>query len=586
MALDGVFLSHIVREINSKLEAARVDKVQQPEKDEIIITFRLRSGTEKLLLSASSNNPRIHFSKITKENPITAPMFCMLLRKHLTGSRFAGARQTGLERIVFLDFDCRNEFGDEVLRTLAVEIMGRRSNIILSDENGKILDAVKHVDFTMSSKRQVLPGLQYQLPPSQDKLDLLQSSPEQIVDHLLAAKDGELQKCLLNTVQGISPVICREIAFLSAKSADVKISELKQEQVERLKFFVSRILSDIKNGSGKPAMLSESKTNKPFDFAFMDITQYGVAALTKTYAGFSLLLEDYYYKRDLEEHMSQRSQDILKIITNASERVSRKLANRLADLDQCAGREKFKIYGDLISANLYQIEKGSICCELENFYREDMPVIKIALDPSLSPAKNAQKYYREYHKLSVAEKYHNEQILSDRRELVYLDSVFEELSRAETENELNEIRNELADEGYMRKRSANKGRLAKQVKPLQFKSDDGFTIYVGRNNKQNDHLTLKTASKNDIWFHTKNIPGAHVIILTGGEEVPDSTLTQAAILAASHSRAKESRQVPVDYTLVRNVKKPSGAKPGMVIYENYKTAYANPNEEIVKKLQI
>ena len=585
MALDGALLSFITAEINARLENARVDKLQQPERDEIDITFRLRGGGEKLLLSASSNNPRAHFTCISKENPMTAPMFCMLLRKHLSGARFAGATQPGLERILFLNFDCFNEFGDEVRRTLAVEIMGRHSNIMLLDEKGRIMDAVKHVDETMSSKRQVLPGLQYEMPPQQDKRDVTDIPPHDVIAKFHGRRE-ELSKALIGVLQGVSPVVCRELAQLACRDAAARVGSLTSEQEERLAFFLKKLSSDIKGGKGVPVLISEAKSGRPLDFSFMDITQYGTAASVRRYDSFSQLLDAFYYERDRVERVTRRAHDILGVITNAVERVSRKLDNQRAELKTCGDRERLKICGDLILSNIFRLERGLSRCEIENYYEEGSPTVGIELNPRLSPAQNAQKYYREYRKAATAEKYLRQQIEIDEKELAYLDTVFDELSRATGESELEEIRYELTGEGYLKNRGRRADKRLRENAPLKFRSADGFEIMVGRNNRQNDKLTLKTANKRDIWLHTRNIPGAHVVISAGGAAVPAGTLTQAAMLAALHSRAKDSSQVPVDYTLVKNVKKPSGAKPGFVIYDDFKTVFVSPDAELGTRLKV
>lgn len=585
MALDGVFLSFLTRELNEALEGGRVDKVHEPEKDEIDIVFRLRSGSAKLLLSSNPNSPRIHLTDTNKENPMSPPMFCMLLRKHLTGAKFAGVRQPGFERIVFVDFLARNELGDEVLRTIAVEIMGRYSNIILIDENGRIIDAVKHVDITMSRERQVLPGLQYELPPKQDKLSLSETPADAIVAKIRQGKDCELQKAIISTVQGVSPIVCRELSLLACGDATARVASLSGDDFKRLSSVLETLRGNIAARNGTPVLVADPATRKPKDFSFMPIKQYGDAVLTSEYKTFSELLDAFYTERDLMERMSQRSRDILNVITAAQARITRKLANQRTELERSRGREKLRICGDLVSANLYRLKKGMTSCRVVNFYEEDEPEVTVELDPTLTPSQNAQKYYNEYRKLSAAEKYLKEQIAAGEEELAYLETVLDELSRVQAESGLAEIRQELADEGYIKRRSVNGSKHMKESAPMRFCSDDGFEILVGRNNRQNDRLTLKTAAKNDVWLHTKNIPGAHVIIVTNGRTVPESTLTQAAVIAAYYSKAKDSSQVPVDYTLARYVKKPNGAKPGRVIYENFKTAFVNPDPALVERLK-
>ena len=583
MALDGVLLHFLTGELNDRLAGARVDKVQQPERDEVDLIFRGRGGSPRLVLTASPNNPRVHISRIPRENPLQPPMFCMLLRKHLSGARFAGAEQPGLERILFVHFDCRNELGDEVRRTLAAEIMGRRSNVILLDENGRIMDAVKRVDVSMSSVRQILPGMTYKLPPAQHKTDLTAADPAQTA-HEVRQGHGDVAKALLGLVQGVSPVVCREMTALACRDAGAQAEAMTSEQEGRLAFFLGRLIRSVKAGESRPVLVKDAATGRPLDFSFLNITQYGTAAAVKEYSDFSSLLDDFYSERDRVENVARRAHDMLTVIGNAVERVSRRIDNQRAELRRSEDRQALKIRGDLISANMYRLKKGMSRCELENYYAEGAPRIPVKLDPSLTPSQNAQRYYRKYRKASVAEKYLTEQIAAGQSELEYLDTVFDELSRAGGEGEIAEIREELVAEGYLKRHGPRGDRRGRRdSEPLHFRSDDGYRILVGRNNRQNDRLTLHAAAKSDIWLHTRNIPGAHVIVQARGGPVPDRTLTQAAELAALHSKARGSAQVPVDYTQVKNVKKPAGAKPGKVIYEEFHTAYVQPDPALAER---
>ena len=582
MALDGTFLRYMAAELNTRLSGTRVDKIRQPERDELDITFRSREGNLRLLLSASPNNPRVHLTEIPRENPLQPPMFCMLLRKHLSGARFAGVEQPGLERILFIRFDCHNELGDEVRRTLAVEVMGRRSNIMLLDAGGRIMDAVKHVDEQMSSVRPVLPGLLYEMPPAQDKTSLTDIDPAAVAA-AVREQPGEVAKRLLGAVQGLSPIVCREMAFLACRDTAARAEAMTPEQEQRLIFFLKRLQLSVREGDGRPVLVADASTGRPLDFSFLDITQYGTGASVKPYPDFSLLLDGFYSERDRRERVSRRAHDMLGVISGAVEHISRRIDNQRAELKAGEGRERLRMCGDLISSNMFRLHKGLSRCELENFYAEGSPVVAIELDPSLTPSQNAQKYYREYRKASVAVNYLRAQIEAGRNELEYLDTVFDELSRAGGETELGEIREELIAVGYLKNRGKKAAQRPRESAPLRFCSDDGFPIFVGRNNRQNDRLTLQTAAKTDIWLHTHNIPGAHVIISAGGRPVPAVTLTQAAVLAAYHSKAKESSQVPVDYAPVRNVRKPAGAKPGKVIYDDYHTAYVRPDPAVAER---
>lgn len=574
MALDGAFLRHIKKEIEGLALGARVEKIAQPNREEMVFTLRTRTDHYKLLLSARANSARIHFTRFVPENPKVPPMLCMLLRKRLSGAKLAAVRQPGLERLLLLDFDANNELGDEIRLTLAVEIMGRYSNLILVDENGKIVDALKRVDAEMSSERLVLPGLSYQLPPPQKKLCMLETDSEALLARLRALPaDTELAKALLANVQGVSPVVCREIQHLTGRGTDLYTQEMTEEHWGRLRFFLDRLIQTVRGIEGAPHM-AVSVAKKPMDFSFMNITQYGTAAIVTRQETFSDLLDAFYEGRDRIERMRARSQDLLRVLSNASDRLSRKINIQRAELKKCAERDQLRICGDLISANLYQIEKGSTSVSLQNFYEADAPLVKIKLDPAKTPSQNAQKYYKDYRKARTAEEKLTEQIHQAQQELEYLDTVFEELSRAKVERDLSEIRQELVEQGYIRAQRGKQKPVA--AAPLEFTSSDGFRILVGRNNRQNDRLTLKQANNNDIWFHTKNIPGSHTILVTDGREPTETAIREAAMLAAAHSRARESSQVPVDYTQVRNVNKPSGAKPGMVIYVKYNTVYVTP----------
>lgn len=574
MALDGVFLHHMKNELAEYLIGTRVDKIYQPNKDEIILTLRSRDGNYKLLMSARANSPRINLIKTTPENPQTPPMLCMLLRKRLTSARLRDIRQPQLERILFLDFDSKNELGDDVSITLVMEIMGQYSNIILVDQDNKIVDALKRVDASMTSQRLVLPGMEYAMPPSQNKLSMLEYDSKNITDVLFTLpKNDILSKGLMNIIQGISPIISRELEYLIGKGKDVFIKELTDEHKKRLFYFLDNLVNNVRNCDGSPYMVYQ-KSGKPMDISFMDICQYENGAAVKKYDTFSELLEGFYSERDTAERMKAKSQDLLKLITNIEDRLSRKINTQYTELEKCANRETLRIYGDLLQANIYAIKKGAEYVEVQNYYDENMPTVKIKLNPALTPSQNSQKYYKEYRKAKTAEDMLTQQIEKAKQELVYINSVFDSLTRATTERELAEIREELYEQGYI-KNTRNRQKLPPMLPPLKFISKNGFTILVGRNNKQNDKLTLKQSAKNDIWFHTKNIPGSHTVIVTDGKTPDDDTIAEAAAIAAKHSKAKGGGKVPVDYTQIRYVSKPQGAKPGMVIYVNYKTVYVD-----------
>lgn len=586
MALDGVFLRHLKEEIGTSLLGTRVDRVFQPNRDELILAFRGFSVAYKLLISARANSARVNLTTIPVENPQQPPMLCMLLRKKLQGAKLLEITQPDLERALMLKFDSVNELGDHVELTLAVEIMGRYSNIILVDENGKIIDALKRVDAEMSSERLVLPGLLYRLPPPQDKLSMLTCTVEEIMARIDALpRDMELSKALMSVLQGISPIIAREVENSAGLGHEVYVKSMTPPQRRRTEMYVTTLMETAKNGSGTPHIVIDPQ-NKPKDFAFMDIRQYGSAMTVSEKESFSEMLDAFYAERDQIERMRVKSQDLLRLLANHADRLSRKIANQQAELSACAERDTLRIKGDLLSANMYAIQKGETSVKLQNFYDENLAELEIALDPALTPQQNAQKYYKNYRKAKTAEEKLTEQIGLAQTELTYIDSVFESLALAENERDLNEIRAELAEQGYVRRRAGKKNQKQPVLSaPLKFKTSDGFTVLVGRNNRQNDKLTMKDANNNDIWFHTKNIPGSHTVLVTDGKAPTETAMEEAAVLAAQHSRAKDSAQVPVDYTQIRYVSKPQGAKPGMVIYVQYKTVYVDPTTESKAKQQ-
>lgn len=594
MALDGLFLHFLSNQLKERAVGTRIEKIHQPTKEELVFILRGRSGAGRLLLSCRADSPRIHYTKYAPENPQSPPMLCMLLRKHLSGARLVEIRQPGLERILFLDFDATNELGDPVRITVVIEIMARHSNIIILDQEGTIMDAVKRIDLTMSSVRQILPGLAYVLPPSQDKKCLLTNTNEEIFFSLQSYDGSRLSKALQNTLQGVSPIVCRELAYHSCFGDDLSVGELTQLHKNRLaeKFDDFRRLlqeSDLaaqaalergETASFLPnAVIVDDQTGKPKDFSFFPITQYGDAVNQRPYQDLSELLDEFFAERVRIDRARSRSQDLLKLLSNTYERTSRRINAQREELKQCENRETLRIYGDIINANLHTLERGASYYDLVNFYDDNRPV-RIPANPALSPTKNAQKYYKDYRKAHTAAKMLVGFIEQGEEELKYLETVTDALSRADSDRDVTEIREELISQGYIKKCRSTRQKQTVALPPKEYRSADGYTILVGRNNRQNDQLTLKKASKMDFWFHAKNIAGSHVIVVANGEVPPDTTLEQAAVLAAYHSKGRQSPTVAVDYTQVKNVKKPSGAKPGMVIYDNYKTVLVRPEEHI------
>ena len=582
MAIDGAYLHCLRQEMETRLQGARVDKIHQPSKEELVLALRSLSGNFKLYLSARVNSPRVHFTEIALENPPSPPMFCMLLRKRLTGARLMAVRQIGLERVLYFDFDAVNELGDMVRLTLAVEVMGRYSNIILIDGDNRVVDAIKRVDLTMSPMRPILPGIGYIVPLVDSvRVDLLSNTVEEVAARIMEG-GAPLDRAIRSCTQGLSPLVCREIAAqtLHGEEDTGTLTEAQQHRLERALYRIQQAL--LLPQKRTPYILYRID-HTPLDFSFLPITQYGLSAIGREVDGFSRLLDEFYAEKDAAERMRQRSQDIWRVLNTTVDRISRKLNNQRRELADSGKRDEKRLYADLINANLHMIPKGAEKAELVNYYDEACPTICVPLDPSLSATQNAQKYYKEYRKAKTAEEILGQQIQIGEQDLVYLDSVFDALSRATTVRELDELRAELISTGYLR-RQGGKQKPPPPTKPLEFVSDDGFTILVGRNNVQNDKLTTRTAKGSDWWFHTKNIAGSHTVILTDGVTPPEETMMQAAILAATHSKAADSAQVPVDYTQIKYVKKPAGAKPGMVIYETNRTVYVTPDKTLAARL--
>lgn len=577
MALDAICVSCLAGEIAEKITGGRIDKIYQPEKDEIVLSIRTFAENYKLVLCANSTYPRVHFTTVNKKNPQTAPLFCMLLRKHLQSGKVLSVRQVGFERIVEFEIESYDELGDLTVKKLIIEIMGRHSNIILTI-NDKIIDSIKHIDLTVSSVRQVLPGFLYEYPPERDITPLICADESLEID--ISAKGEPTNKSIMSAVSGISPLTAREIVYSCFGTADIRNEQITDKK--RLADEILRFADKVKKKDFKPNLIIDAVTDKPIDFSAIPINQYENAARIEENSSMSEIIDKFYSKKDAAERMRQKSADLVKLLNTNRERAAKKQGILLATLKDAENKDKYKIYGELITANLYRIAEGDREAVVENYYEADMPTVKIPLDAFLSPSQNAQRYFKRYQKAKNAEIEAAKQLKENEAVLDYLESTLVSVLNAESESDLNAIRTELAQQGYLKRTVLKKSKkLPNNSKPMHFISSDGFDIYVGRNNTQNDYLTLKLANSNDIWFHTKNIHGSHTIIKLGlDKNVPETTMTEAAQLAAYYSKARESSQVPVDYTLVKNVKKPNGAKPGMVIYDYYNTIYVKPDNSL------
>ena len=579
MAMDGISVAALVNELNITLSGSRVDKIQQTETDELLISFYGgNGGGRKLRLTANSQVARVCITEDKKKSPETAPLFCMLLRKHLSGARFKSAEQPDFERIIKLTFDGTNEFGDICEKYIYAEIMGRHSNIILVDESQKIIDAIKHIDFSTSSVRQVLPGLMYEMPPGQNKANILNVSLNEIIE-ILKSQDKEqtADKCVLSAFSGISPLISREIVYNAFGTCEKRMEELDYSAILDLAACCFETFNKVKNKEFSPCFLVRCDTDKPFEFSALSISQYEDAAKVIPQNTMSDAAESFYKERDKRERLARKSAHLVKLVSNNLERCAKKIIAQTAELSDTENMEKYKRYAELITANLYALKDGDKQAVVVDYYDPEMSEVTITLDERLSPSRNAQRYFKKYTKAKNAKEELTKQIKKAQEELYYLESVEEELILAETEEELSEIADELYEQGYLKRDKNAQKKKREASKPLEFMTRDGFRVLVGKNNKQNDLLTLKTAKNSDMWLHTKDIHGSHVILCSEyGREFTIDAIIEAAKLAAKHSKAKDSANVPVDYTYVKYVKKPSGAKPGMVIYTNNQTVNVKP----------
>ena len=573
MAFDAFFMKAVLDEIRQKAMGARVEKIHQPSRDTVILHLRCEGSREKLLFAANPAAPRLHLTQASPENPDQPPMFCMLLRKHLSGARLAQITQLPMERMAQFFFDCTDEMGYPVQKRLVVELMGRTCNLYLLDPEGRILDCLRRIGLDESARRAALPGLHYQLPEPVVKRDPSTLEHEDYVNLLVAAGADILADRLMDTLGGLSPLVCREAALFAAGDTNARVELLERNTAaDRLCLFFREHLQHP-----APCYYAASD-GTPKQFAFCPIRQYGSFTQEES---FSALMDAYYTVRDKRDAMRQKSQALRKTVSNLCQRIRRKLAVQEKELTATFDRERLRQLGDIVTANLHRITKGQTLLQAEDFYDENMKTVDIPLSPLLSPQQNAAKFYKDYTRMKNAEKELTRQISLGEQELTYLESVLEELNRAETDGELDEVRQELHAGGYVRADTAKKRMRQAKLQPMRFESTDGYPIYVGRNNRQNEELTFKLARKDDLWLHAQKVHGSHVIISCGGTTPPDDTVTQAAQLAAHYAESAGGQNIPVDVTSVRQVKKTPGGKPGMVIYHSYRTVVVNPYKDIV-----
>ena len=571
MAFDAFFLRAVLEEIREKTQQARVEKIHQPSRDTVILLLKTQEGRQKLMFVASPTAPRLHLTTASPENPPEPPMFCMLLRKHLSGARLREITQPAMERCATFTFDCIDEMGDPTQKKLVAELMGRTCNLYLLGADGRIIDCLRRVGLDETAKRPALPGMFYQQPEPITKEN--PATLESYVNLMEAAGADLLADRLMDALGGLSPLVCREAALFVAGSTDARVESLDVEKTaDKLQLFFREHIDHP-----KPYFYSAAD-GTPKQFAFCPIRQYGTCQEAES---FTQLLDHYYIVRDRRDAMRQKSQAVRKTVQNLCQRLQRKLAIQEKELTATFDRERLRQLGDILTANIHRIQKGQTSVTVEDFYDENMAQIQVAISPILSPQQNAAKFYKDYARMKNAEKELTRQIELGEQELHYLKSVLEELDRAGTDAELEEIRQELQTGGYIRADSGKRKMKQGKLPPLRFESTDGYPIYVGRNNRQNEELTFKLARKDDIWLHAQKVHGSHVIISCGGTKPPDDTITQAAQLAAYYAETKGGQNLPVDVTPVKQVKKVPSGKPGMVIYHTYRTVYVNPYPDIV-----
>ena len=586
MALDGLVIHSIVDDLHKKLLGGKIDKVYQPENDEIVLHIRNNKENFKLVLSCSASNPRVYLaSEYKKENPINAPMFCMLFRKYIQGGNIVNVSQVDFERIIKISVESFDELKEKTTKDIIIEIMGRHSNIILThSSDNKIIDSAKRIPPSVSRVRQILPGQTYVLPPKQDKLNPLNEITLNAFIDTLTDFSGSIFKSIYSKFLGISPVVAKEICFRASIDENLLTSEVSVDDMSKIYNEFSNLFKSIKDNNYNPCMVIDENIDKVLDYSCINLSLFNNLSFIND-DSMSKILENYYTTKDIKDRIHQRSSDLRKSISIKLDRLYNKLNKQEKELIESENAEIYKVKGELITSYIYMIEKGMESVEVANFYDPEYKNIAISLNKNFTPSENAQKYFKKYNKMKTAKKEITSQIEISKEEIDYLENIMLSIENCENLAELMDIREELSKVGYLRSKNNNKKETKLTTKPHEFISSDGFKILVGKNNKQNDHLTLKVASNDDIWLHTKNIPGSHVIIKTEGKEVSDETIFEGAMLAAFFSKSRMSSQVPVDYTKKKNIKKPNGAKPGMVIYETNSTIYVTPTEELVAKLK-
>lgn len=580
MAFDGITIAAMVRELNNNLAGGRINKIAQPEGDELMITARGTEGQKRLLLSASASLPLIYFTEKNKISPLTAPNFCMLLRKHIGSARIAGIRQPGLERVVEFDLEHLNELGDPCKKVLILELMGKHSNLIFCDDKNMILDSIKHVSSHMSSVREVLPGREYFITKTQDKWNPLTITQEEFLEHV-CKKPVSAAKALYSSLTGLSPVIAEELCYRASIDGNDAMLSLNEVSCIHLYHTLQRMMEDVKEGNFTPNIIYRGE--EPVEYGVFLFQQYGPEYHSVSFDSVSSMLETYYASKNILTRIRQKSADLRKIVQTALERNRKKLILQQKQMKDTAKKEKYRVYGELINTYGYNLPEGSKSLQALNYYTNEE--ITIPLDETLTPAQNSKKYFDRYTKLKRTEEALTTQIADTESEIEHLDSISNALDIARSESDLAQIKEELTQYGYIRRHySGKKGaKMQAKSKPFHYISSDGFDIYVGKNNFQNDELTFKFATGNDWWFHAKKMAGSHVIVKTPDGELPDRTFEEAGRLAAYYSKGRTAPKVEIDYIQKKHVKKPAGAKPGFVVYYTNYSLMAQPDISEIKE---
>lgn len=581
MAFDGITIANIAKELSDNLSGGRIYKIAQPETDELLITIKNNGSQYRLLLSADASLPLIYLTNKNKQSPLTAPGFCMLLRKHLQNARILEITQPGLERIIRIRMEHLNELGDICQKTLIVEIMGKHSNIIFCNEDDMIIDSIKHISGMVSSVREVLPGREYFIPKTQDKIDpfsmidLDHQSQKDVFKYRMLSLPMPIYKALYTTFTGFSPVMAQEVCYRAGVDGDIPANALEESSIEKLYHNLTEILQQIRNGSFEPNIIYEKNT--PIEFAALPLTIY-TGKNNARFSTISEVLEHYYEEKNTITRIRQKSADLRRIVQTALERNVKKYDLQIKQIQDTEKREKYRIYGELLNTYGYDVKPGAKSLEALNYYTGEN--ITIPLDETLTPSENARKYFDKYGKLKRTYEALSELTIEVKDEIAHLESIAAALDIALQEEDLIQIKEELIESGYIRRKGGGK-KVKITSKPFHYISSDGFHIYVGKNNYQNDELTFKFATGSDWWFHAKKIPGSHVIVKAEGKELPDRTFEEAAKLAAYYSKGREQEKVEIDYLQKKNVKKPNGAKPGFVIYyTNYSMTIDSDISEI------